>query len=280
MKTLLTLAVLMISYLAFAQKQDQLTFDRVVPTQENQYVAVPADDKKELMHFGFIYFDQKNGFAFRKMGNLKAVNGKLELTRVEEKVQLIDNLGLKSAKVPVEVLKTFGITSNPDWLAQYKSNAPMQEQYLARASQMNAVGYHKMALPVLKKLYDEQYRTPHLYYELTFAHNAVNDFKNAESVAKSAIQDKKNNDFLRKELIYAVVNQGRIKEADDLLQTYIPQFENQLSKAEAVFNMIRFSIQHKDKSTAARWLDFYKKSVNNEQFNKYIPQLEKALNEL
>jgi hypothetical protein len=283
MKKIFFGGILFFSSLYFTQTVKELNFDSNVPDSENNYVAVPREEVGAGYGFGYVYFDESAGYTYRIIGSLIEENGKLKVIEsYDQKVgfqnQRIENLGFKTAKIPLSMVKQLGYPAEPDWLKSYKSSASEHEKELNRASTMNGARFSNLALPKLQKLYNGNYKTPKLFFELAFAHNVLKDFAKAEKISSEAIKLKVSDDLVLKEHLFSLVNQSKITDAEKFIENNMKSYKNESYKAESIINLIAFSNHFKQKNVAKKWLGIFRKEIRSPQYNHHIEQLEQLIN--
>lgn len=282
MRKIIICSILTFSLTIYSQKLSDLKFETNVPDAENYYVVFPEKKGDKNLTLGFMYFDETAGYTFDYTGNLSMEGGILKYKdREEAKTSSmkyrIDNLELKSAKVAPELLKSFNLPKEPEWIKFYKSSSSENEKSLRRASLMNGANYPKLALPKLIELYKNNFKTESLYFELTFSYNALSKFAEAEKISDEALKAGKADDLLKKEYIYALVHQNKIQEADVFLTKNLSSFKAESSKIEAMINTIASSAQNNNFSIADKWLKELKSQPNINRYQKNINQLESII---
>lgn len=269
----------------FAQNVSDLKFTTFIADTENSYVVFNKKDTDVKYSYGFVYFDEFAGYSFRSLGSFVADKGVLKIGEPEEwektsmMVSRIGNFGLKVAKLDNDFLKKINLPVEPDWLKNYKSSAPENEKIVKRASRLNGFNYPQLALPRLQKLYDNNYKSTDLFFELSFSYNALRDFTNAEKYSKEGINLKMSNDNLFKEHIYALLNQKKAKEADVFLTKNLTTIKDNNAKIEAVNNMVAYCAQINEIDIAKRWFVEFKKIAVAERYNKQIEILTNLIKE-
>lgn len=283
MKKIFIGAILFCSSLYFPQTVEELNFNTNVPDTENNYVAVPREEEGEGYGFGYVYFDEYAGYTYKIIGSLKEENGRLKVIesydqKVGSQIQRIENLGYKTAIIPASMVKLFGYPAEPNWLHNYKSNASENEKSLRRASVMNGARFSQLALPKLLKLYDANYRTPELFFELAFAYNVLKDFVKAEKITAEAIKAEAANDLVLKEHVFALLNQSKISDAEKFIESNLKNYTTDSYKAESLMNLVAFSNHLNQKNVAKKWLGIIKQEIKSPQFQTNIQKLEQHIN--
>ncbi len=285
MKKIFIGALVFIGISMFSQVQ-KFDFVTNVPDAEPSYVILPNKDSSQQEYMlGYIYFDGMAGYSFRAIGELKMLNNKLSFSVPEEfkksmHVSRVGNFGLKLAKLNSKTIEELKLQNPPDWLATYYSNnPPTNEQLLKRASMLNGGGAPQLALPRLKSLYDKNFRSQDLYFELAFAYNALKDFQNAEKITDEAIKLKKDNDNLKKEYVYALVNQKKITEAEDFMIANENKFSNDFAKSECYLNIGVYSAHFDKLDVAKKWLAKLSLQPNASKFQKNIDTITSIIKE-
>lgn len=280
-KILFAISILAFSF-TFGQMQ-KLEFITNVPDAEDSYVVF-NDDKGGPYSFGFIYFDEYAGYTFRSLGNIVVENNKLKIINNESNSYSamsarIGNFNLKMAKLTPDVVKKLNLEPSPQWLKNYKSTSSDNEKMLTRASMMNGAQAPELALPKLLQLYKNNFRTEKVYFELAFSYNAMKDYENAEKIASEALKNNIVTDLIRKEYVFALANQNKLKGLDAYLSSDLPNFTSERDKAEAIINTIAASAHYDDLSMANKWLTKLKSEVDILKYQRNINQLENIIKE-
>lgn len=268
----------------FSQTVSDLKFDAGVIDSENSYVVLPKKETDPKYAYGFIYFDEMAGYTFRSLGDLAVENGKLKvvidkLHQSSMMISRIGNFNLKTAKLNDDLVKKLNLESPPKWLEIYKSSKPENEKILNRASKLNGTNNAQLALPKLLELYKNNFKTEALYFELAFSYNALGKFADAEKISSEALNNRKADDLVKKEFIYSLVHQDKVKEADDFLSKNISSFKTQNNKIEAIINTIAVSAHNGNLIVAEKWMKELKSEPNIDRYQKNIQQLESIIKE-
>lgn len=282
MKKLLFAFVLSFSVITHAQTE--LKFDTSFFDAENSYVALPKKDQETKYIFGVPYYDDVAGYSFKYYGDFKIVEGNFvkEDSYTNQSGSMIvrwENLGLKVAVLSQNVTKQFGLPVVPDFLKYYASKLPAKELLVNKLSSANGAGASNIALPKLETLYNEKYDSQKLFFELTFAYNALGKFAEAEKISNDVLKRGKADDLIKKEYIYSLVNQNKVKEADDFLSKNISSFKTQNNKIEALINTIALSAHNGNLTVAEKWMKELKSEPNIDRYQKNIQQLESIIKE-
>lgn len=270
--------------LSYSQKFSDLKFETTVPDAENHYIVLPVKEGDKSYNLGFMYFDEVAGYTLDYTGELHEVNGILKFKeRADAKTSSmkvrIENLAFKSAVVSDEILQKMNLPTQPDWLKIYLSSKPENEKSLRRASLMNGANFPQLALPKLLELYKNNFKTESLYFELAFSYNALGKFADGEKISLEALNNKKADDLVKKEYIYSLVHQDKVKEADDFLSKNISSFKTQNNKIEAIINTIAVSAHNGNLTIAEKWMKELKSEPNIDRYQKNIQQLESIIKE-
>lgn len=284
MKKIFISSFITFSIFAYTQKFSDLKFNTTVPDAENHYIVLPVKEGDKKFSIGYMYFDEVAGYTFRSLGSLYEVSGILKY-KVDEEMKnnllivRIENLGFKSALVSEEMLKSFKLPTQPDWLKNYLSSASQNEKTLRRASLMNGANFPQLALPKLLELYKNNFKTEALYFELIFSYNAMGKFADAEKICIEAIKNKKADDLVKKEYVYALVHQEKLKEADVFLTQNLSSFKTDNNKIEAIVNTVAASAQNNNLGIAEKWFKELKSQPNINRYQRNINQLESIIKE-
>jgi tetratricopeptide (TPR) repeat protein len=284
MKKIFITSSLVLSISMFSQTVSDLKFDSGVIDSENSYVVLPKKETDQRYGYGFIYFDEMAGYSFRSLGDLVVENGKLKVVtdqfhQSSMMISRIGNFNLKTAKLNDDVVKKLKLESPPKWLEIYKSSKPENEKILNRASKLNGANNAQLALPKLLELYKNNFKTESLYFELAFSYNALGKFAEGEKISLEALNNKKADDLVKKEYIYSLVHQDKVKEADDFLSKNISSFKTQNNKIEAIINTIAVSAHNGNLTVAEKWMKELKSEPNIDRYQKNIQQLESIIKE-
>lgn len=266
----------------FSQTVTDLKFDSNIIDSENSYVVLPKKEKDTKYGYGFIYFDEMAGYTFRSLGDLVIENGKLKVVTDEfykssMLISRIGNFNLKTAKLNDDLVKKLNLESPPKWLENYKGSKSENEKILNRASKLNGADNPQLALPKLLELYENNFKTEALYFELIFSYNALGKFAEAEKVSMEAMTVGRADDLIKKEHIYSLVHQNKVKEADIFLTEKLSTFKNDSYKIEALVNIIASSAQNNNLNVAEKWLKELKSKPNATKYQRNIDQLENII---
>lgn len=280
MKRIFLILLLTASLSLSSQTVSQLKFETNVPDAENSWVVMPKKEGEIKYDVGVIYFDETAGYNYRMQGHLNEENGKL--TYIEDKdaivgIVRVGNMEFKMAKLSPELLKQFNLPAQPEWLKNYKSSGSENDKILKRASIMNGANFPQLALPKLQKLYQNNFKTDKLYFELSFSYNALKDYANAEKICLEAFKNKISDDLINKEYIYALLNQNKITDADVFLTQKLDSFKNKDYRAESMLNIGAYAAHYKNMDLAKKWLNILKKE-NDERYKKNVQNLENIIN--
>ncbi len=282
MKKIFLFTLLAVGFSLYAQTASQLKFDTAVPDAENSWVALPQKEGENNYSVGVIYFDEAAGYNYKKQGELTEENGKLKYTPDKDvdtgsTTVRVGNIGFKTAKLSPQLIKQFNLPVQPDWLKNYASSASENEKALSRASVMNGANFPQLALPILQKLYQKNFKTEKLYFELSFSYNALKDYENAEKICLDAFKNKISDDLINKEYIYALLNLNKINDADAFLTQKLDSFKNRDYRAESMLNIGAFAAHYKNMDLAKKWLNVLKKE-DEERYRKNVKNLENIIN--
>lgn len=268
----------------FQAQMQKFEFVTNVPDAEDSYVVFSNNEGETKYPFGFVYFDEYAGYSFRSLGNIIIEDNKLKIINNEANsysmsIARIGNLNLKMAKLNKDVIRKLNLEPSPEWLKNYKSKSPENEKILNRASKMNGLQSPELALPKLLQLYKNNFKTTSLYFELAFSYNALKEFSKAERIASEAIQNNKSSDLVRKEYVFALANQNKLKELDTYLTQDLPRFTSERDKAEAIINTIASSAHYDNLDMANKWLIKLKSEVDILKYQRNINLLENIIKE-
>jgi len=266
-----------------SQKVSDLKFENNFADAEDSYVALSNKDKdKKEFSVGFVYFDEAAGYTLDYSGDLKEENGILKYEeRKDAKLSLmkyrLGNFDVKVAKLNSAFLEKINLKPQPDWLKIYKTSKPENEKIVRRASMINGSNYPQIALPKLQKLYDNNYRSTDLFFEISFSYNALGDFPNGEKYAKEGIDKKMFNDNTCKEYIYALLNQKKVKIADDFLSKNLDTYKDEAAKIESINNLTAYSAQMNELAISKKWFEIFKKAAVGERYKKQTEILDNLI---
>lgn len=284
MKKLAFLLVLLQSFFVYSQEVAAFRFETLVPDAEKHYVILPKKESDKVYPLGFIYLDNVAGYTYRSLGSLELENGNVKFTERQDAKNSfqnirIGNLNYKLSILSKELQKKFNMPDNPDWLKYYyDSKISRHEEDVNRASFMNGARASNLALPILLDVLKVKYRSKKLYFETSFAYNALGDFSNAEKIAKEAIDTNYYDDHLLKEYVYALLNQKKITETEFFMEKNIDNFKIKSAKIEAINNLVAYGAQNNHVKMAKKWLQVLKKETAGSNFQN-ISVLENIIKE-
>ena len=119
---------------------------------------------------------------------------------------------------------------------------------------------------------------PNLAFELGFAYNATQQFLKAIPVIKEGIKTDSKNHYLYKELGYAYLGSGDLKNADLIYTKGIKVSRNDAIKCEMAVNMANGYFNSKNKKELKKWCDIGRKySSKTPKYIQYFDYYEKEI---
>ncbi|MGH1338452.1 MAG: tetratricopeptide repeat protein [Aureispira sp.] len=276
--------LLILPFFCLAQEQEPLEFDTKYYACEDQWVVFPKEATDFTHLYGFIYLDEEAGFTFNLEGKLE-VNDAGQLMAVpkedEENASIKIRLQPTTSLVAVlssKQLEELKLPKEPEWLHFYKKSDDEIASLLARGYHYNHVGASELALPYLKEAYEKKPILEGLAFELAYAYNATEQHKKATDILIKALNQDPKNYFFYRELGFAQVRLGQIKEAEKTYEKGIRLSNDAYQKSEMGINMTQAYFKLKDKKGFKKWAKITRKyAPTDTPFLRYISYWEKEL---
>lgn len=279
-----TLLLLFISTLGFAQnKLTNLNFDTKYFDAVDKWVAFPKNPTDSTHIYGFIYLDNNAGFTFHYENKFKIENEKLNLITKDSastniKYRLQPNVNLVSI-LNKEQISALHLPKQPKWLSVYKQKSDDVEYLKNEGYHYNHAGASKLALQPLLKAYKIQPHFKGLEFELSYAYNALKEFKKAIPILERAIENNPKDFYFYRELGFSYVNLSRIESAEKTYLKGIEISDNDFEKSEMAVNMAKAYFKLRDKEKFDEWANLTRKYAKKDSnYLKYIEAFEKNWN--
>lgn len=282
MKKLLNFFLIICSLSLFSQIKVPADFKFTTPFYEavNHYVVFsPKPEDRQLM-LGVPYIDPSAGYSYRFFGNISIEKDKLVFSPSDENSSITSrwqNLDLKVAVLPLDRIKELKLKDFPEFLKNYQTDMLDRDYSVEIASFQNGAGYSNLALPTLEKLRQENYQSQKFYFELAFAYNALDQSAKAEEVIKEAEKNNFKDEYLIKEMHYALLHQNKLLAAADYLQANFKNFKSKQYQSESILNQIITFNNQKDKINTEKWIKIYKTEIGEDQYEAHVDHIESQL---
>lgn len=273
------LSILILALTIHGVAQEKLNFNTKFTQSEDQWVAFPADSLGEH-NFGFIYIDEQAGLTFDFQGSFqidqkgsftykkKKIDGKLKY-RLEPNNTLV-------AIIPESHYSELEITKTPDWLHLYKTNENSIERLYKWGYMYNGWGECAKALTFLNKAYEMQPDYKGLRVEIAYSYNCLENYTDAISILKAAVQSEPNDAYIYKELLYAQVHNHQLNDALLTYQKIINEVKDQKYTSENAFNILAEYYSRNDLKSFNAWVE--KTKIDKDKlFGPYVEKMKQEL---
>lgn len=273
------LSILILALTIYGVAQEKLNFNTKFTQSEDQWVAFPADSLGEH-NFGFIYIDEQAGLTFDFQGSFqidqkgsftykkKKIDGKLKY-RLEPNNTLV-------AIIPESHYSELEITKTPDWLHLYKTNENSIERLYKWGYMYNGWGECAKALTFLNKAYEMQPDYKGLRVEIAYSYNCLENYTDAISILKAAVQSEPNDAYIYKELLYAQVHNHQLNDALLTYQKIINEVKDQKYTSENAFNILAEYYSRNDLKSFNAWVE--KTKIDKDKlFGPYVEKMKQEL---
>ena len=267
------LSIFFISF--FVYGQNILNFDKKYVQSEDKWIAFPVDST-DSYDFGFIYIDSEAGLTLDYEGSFKIdTNGKFILKKKEidgsMKYRLEPNDGLV-ALIPNTKFAELEIKETPDWLKFYKKDENTVERQYKWGYMYNGWGECEKALEFLNKAYQLNPKYNGLKIELAYSHNCLKNHHKAIEYLMESMKEEPVNAYLIKELIYAQVNNGDLKDAENTFNLFDSKIADKTYRSENAYNILQSYYVKKDITNFNKWLN-ESNIQEDKRFQPYIEQM-------
>lgn len=244
-------------------RRADLTFDLPYYEAVDQLALLQTQTEGTYL-VGYVYIDETAGFTLELMGKLaESEQGLRDVDPpVEEKMSLKMRIPKQEIMVAVlndEQKSQLGIGDKPEWLLWDQARTE-QVSYLKNIGfHYNAVGASHLALPLLRKAYDQDAQFDGLLFELAYSLNATGAHGEAADLIESHSKKVLKDDYVIKEYGFALTHADRLDDADKIYRKALRQFDSDTLKAEAAFNMVQAYFHQGDQKKFKYWLKRFKK---------------------
>lgn len=267
----------------FSTVKAQFNFNKREVDCIDKWVLFPLS--KDSTHaYGFIYVDTRAGLTFNYEGSVKiSPKGNYQLQKITNagfKIRLEPN-NRKVALIPAENFADLKIEPIPKWLSVYKSDSVSVDRLYRMGFIFNAWNNCSKGLEYLQKAQKINPLLKGLNVELAFSYNCLGDFENAGKILRNALKDNPADAYSNKELVYSLIQGGKLGEAAESCRKAIDLCKDQSYNGENCYNLLYAFYAKKDKKNFSIWLSEAKKwNAQNVQFLQSITSMEQQLEKL
>jgi tetratricopeptide (TPR) repeat protein len=243
------------------------SFDTKYYDAVEKWVAFPTENDSTFT-LGFIYIDQTAGFTFRLNNTIKLKDNTITLKesellktgmmiyRLAPNTKLCHTLNKKQ-------VEELNLETKPKWLETYKYNSESVDYLKSIGYFYNHVGASHNAIKPLLLGYKKDSTYQGLAFELSFAYNATGQYEKAIPIAKKALKKSKDQ-YLIKELGYALMNLKKISEAEKVFLEGIKLADDSTIKSEMAINMCALLLHSKNLIKFDEWIEIAKKHTDQD----------------
>lgn len=278
----LIIALIISWSLNFYAQENSLKFDKKFYECEQQWVTFPKEEKDSTYLLGLIYFDPLKGYVFNYMNDFKIDNSNVFIP-IQEKIttsfiNVISNINISFYVIPKERYKELGIDRLNEKINFYGFDKKNANDFVNRGHHLNHVGASEIAIPLLENAQKIDYKAERLLFELGYAYNATQQYEKTIKLLHIGISKyEKDNWLLYKELIYALVFNNQLKEAEESFKNGL-KLKTKSNVAESSYNIAYGYFLEKNKKKFEEWF-----SITN-QYSKtdspYMKNLEIMKNDI
>jgi len=259
--------LLTLSNVVQGQKDKQpdvtFTFDTDFFDATDHWVVL-SEKTNDSLSLGFVYLDEYKGFSFILENYLKVnESGKFQFGKQRDGYIIKRNLGDNTGKVFVlkkEQVKALALPEKPDWLRIYDANQT-PETRVRKGRFFNRIGCSEVAIVFFE---DALLLNPHaenLEFELAAAYNATQQFERAIALMSAAISNNPRDYRLYRELGFALVQMGKVSDAEQIYIAGLNYCKNNDEKFEMCLDMVKMFFERGDKANFQKWLLKSKKNL-------------------
>jgi tetratricopeptide (TPR) repeat protein len=237
--------------------QTQLKFDKRFVECEDKWVVF-RPDKDGTYHYGFIYIDEQAGltqqvggaFTIAQDGTYVRIPQGLDSTSI--KVRLQPNQ-VRVALLPPAAFASLKIKATPEWLHFYKTDTVSVKHLYRWGFLYNVWDESAKALTYLQRAQQLDPNFSGLAPELAYTYNALQQYDKAIPVALNGLKTAPDNCYTYKELSYAQLQLGQLKDAAATYQKSVSLCTDKEIKSEIAFNLTGQYYRAKDRSNFDYW---------------------------
>ncbi|GEP50079.1 hypothetical protein FNO01nite_07510 [Flavobacterium noncentrifugens] len=271
--------LLLLSNVTRGQKDKQpdvtFTFDTDFFDAANHWVVL-SEKTKDSLSLGYIYLDEYKGFSFVLENNFKVdKNGKFQFGKQRSGYIIKRALNDDTGKVFVlkkDNIKTLDLPEKPEWLKVYDmQQAP--ETFIRKGSFYNRVGCSQFAIALFEEASLLKPHAENLDFELAVAYNATQQYQKTISLMNAAIAYNPRNFMLYRELGFALIQMGKVPDAEQIYIAGLNYCKNSDEKFEMCLDMVQTFFERSDKTKFQKW--FLKSKKYLIENSKHLKSLEK-----
>lgn len=279
MKHIFTLLVLVSTFNIFAQ--EKLSFDKRFVQSEDKWIAFEPDSLNSY-HFGFIYIDSQAGLTLNYEGSFTIDNnGKFILKKRDAETSIKYRLEANNtlvAFIPESKFSELNIKKTPDWLKPYKEDENSIERLYNWGYRYNGWNECEKALEFLEKAKKINPNHKGLRVELAFSYNCLKRYQDAINILEDAIKSEPLDAYVNKELIYAQVKIGKLKEAENTCKKVVRDCPDKTYNAENAYNILQAYYLKKEVEKFKNWLaESSSYLLSEERFKNLVEKMKTEL---
>lgn len=282
MKKIIAVVLFFFSFHFFAQ-ENSLKFDKKFFECENQWVALKMNDNEPTYMLGVIYFDPYKGYVFNTMNDFKIDESNIFKPTQEQIstsiINVISNVNLRFSIIPEAKYKELNIDKLNEVFNTIRYDENNADDLVKKGYHLNHVGASEVAIPILEKAEKINPKANGLLFELGYAYNATKQYKKTITLLHIGISKfERNNWLLYKELIFALVFEKQLDNAEETFKNGLKSVKNKTNVAESSYNIAYGYFTEKNKKKFEEWFSITSQHSNNE--SEYIKNLELMKKEL
>lgn len=235
--------------------------------------VVLSEKTNDSLSLGYVYLDEYKGFSFVLENNFKIdKNGKFQFGKQRDGYIMKRTLNGKVSILKNEHVKTLALPEKPQWLKIYDTKQTA-ETLIRKGCFYNRVGCSQFAIPFFEQASALQPHAENLDVELAVAYNATREFEKAIALMNAAIAYNPRNYMLYRELGFALIQMGKVPEAEQTYLTGLNYCRNNDEKFELCLDMVQIFFEIYDKVNFEKWIKTAKKYLLDD--SKRLKLLEK-----
>jgi len=271
--------LLTLSNVAQGQKDKQpdvtFTFDTDFFDAADHWVVL-SEKSNDSLALGYIYLDEYKGFSFVLDRNFK-IDEKGKFQFGKQRSNYIIKRILKNNTGKVSILKngnikTLALPEKPEWLKTYDTGQT-PESRIRKGCFYNRVGCSQFAITLFEEASLLKPHAENLDFELAVAYNAMQQYEKTVPLMMAAIAYNPRNYMLYRELGFALVQTGKIPDAEQIYIAGLNYCKNNDEKFEMCLDMIQTFFERSDKTNFQKWLLKSKKYLTED--SNHLKSLEK-----
>lgn len=267
--------------LNFYAQESSLKFNKKFYECEQQWVTLQKEEKDSTYVLGLIYFDPFKGYVFNYINDFKIENNiyipvKEEITA--NYIIVINNVNQMFSVISKERYKELKIEKYDEIFNIYGFDKNNANDLVKRGNHLNHVGASDVAITYLEDAQKIDSKAESLLFELGYAYNATQQYEKAIKLLHIGIsKHEKDNWLLYKELIFALVFNKQLKEAEESFKNGL-KLKEKSNVAESSYNIAYGYFLEKNSKKFNEWVSITRQhSESNSQFMKNLEMMKNDL---